>query len=213
MSLLTDNSRARSTSARTASPKKAKAANFAIFSRVCASSVPKLRRARKYLRRRLLRSLLPKTLRFCWQNSRPCGFGRRAFLFVLHSCQFKKRSPCPARRAEHTSPPRILSAASNGGSVPETDAKTVLPFRAAGTPALPHRHCVRPEEKGRPCDFGTNVPLSALPHRNPTGRRTCLRNRSLRCNSRFHRQRLARVRFAFSPVIPLEVYPRRSFLR
>jgi hypothetical protein len=56
------------------------------------------------------------------------------------------------------------SAAINGGSVPETDAKTLLPFRAEGPPALPHRHGVRPEEKGRPCDFGTNVPLSALPH-------------------------------------------------
>jgi DNA-directed RNA polymerase specialized sigma24 family protein len=51
-------------------------------------------------------------------------------LFVLHSCQFENKSSHPARRAEHTLPPRTLSAAINAGSVPAADAKTLLPFRA-----------------------------------------------------------------------------------
>jgi hypothetical protein len=112
MSLLTDNSRARSRSAGTASLKKAKAANFAIFSSVRASCVPKLRRARGSACAGVCSGACSRRRSVLhWQNRKPYGFGRRAFLFVLYSCQSKKRSPCPARRAEHTSPPRILSAA------------------------------------------------------------------------------------------------------
>jgi DNA-directed RNA polymerase specialized sigma24 family protein len=57
-------------------------------------------------------------------------------LFVLHSCQFEKDSSCPAQGAEHTPPPRILSAAINAGSVTATGDKTLQPFRAEGTSPL-----------------------------------------------------------------------------
>ena len=57
-------------------------------------------------------------------------------MFVLHSCQFENKSSRSARGAEHTPPPRILSAAINAGSVPAADAKTLLPFRAEGTSPL-----------------------------------------------------------------------------
>ena len=57
-------------------------------------------------------------------------------MFVLDSCQFEKDSSHPAQGAEHTPPPRIPSAAINAGSVPATDDKTLLPFRAEGTSPL-----------------------------------------------------------------------------
>jgi hypothetical protein len=63
-------------------------------------------------------------------------------LFVRHSCQFKKDSSRLARGAEHTSPPRILSAAINAGSVPATDDKTLLPFRAEGASPLSRKRMV-----------------------------------------------------------------------
>jgi DNA-directed RNA polymerase specialized sigma24 family protein len=48
----------------------------------------------------------------------------------------KKDSSRSARDAEHTAPPRILSAATNGGFVPATDDKTWLAFRAESTSPL-----------------------------------------------------------------------------
>lgn len=64
-------------------------------------------------------------------------------MFVLHCCQFKKDSSLPARGAEDTPPPRILSATINAGSVPATDGKTLLAFRAEGTSPLSRKRIVR----------------------------------------------------------------------
>jgi hypothetical protein len=51
----------------------------------------------------------PEDASFCiGGHEGPTALAGGLFFFVLHSCQFEKRSPCPARRAEHTSPPRIL---------------------------------------------------------------------------------------------------------
>jgi hypothetical protein len=117
------------------------------------------------LRRRLLRSLLGKTLRFALADMKALRLWPEGFFFsscIPANSKKDRRARLGARSIRFLR--GFSSAAINGGSVPETDAKTLLPFRAEGPPALPHRHGVRPEEKGRPCDFGTNVPLSALPH-------------------------------------------------
>ena len=71
-----------------------------------------------------------------WRNKRPSGFGRRAFFVVLHSCQFEKRFVAFSLGRGAYASPRILSAAITGGSVLETDAKTLLPFRTEGVSPL-----------------------------------------------------------------------------
>ena len=64
----------------------------------------------------------------------------------------------------------ILSAV-NGGFVPAADDNTLPLFRPEGTSPLSRKRIrVRPEEKGRARDLRTDVPLSALPHRNATYR-------------------------------------------
>ena len=66
----------------------------------------------------------------------PSGLRRRAFCLSCIPANSKKHSSRSVRGAEHTAPPRILSAAINGGFVPATDDKNLLPFRAES--ASPH---------------------------------------------------------------------------
>ena len=72
----------------------------------------------------------------------PSGLRRRAFCLSCIPANSKKHSSRSVQGTEHTAPPQILSAAINGGFVPATDDKNLLPFRAEGASPLSRKSIV-----------------------------------------------------------------------
>src|SRR5579885_457934 len=190
MSLLTDNSSARSTSARTASPRRARSRSSSSSGAFAPTpSGGSAARKPNCPRRLPRRTRAQKKSRSELAQPRPSGFAGGPFCLSRIPATFEK-IPVRARQgAEHTPPPRTAEGAS--------------PLSPAG---------VRPEDEGCPHDFESHVPLPSLPRRKTTLCRTGFFHPRLRHAPQLQPERLARVHLALPLVIPLEGNASRAHL-